>query len=187
MANAFVLTDSRLKLHMRVTSCFGECGINSGFLWIGGNRLGRYQMDHFRGPKKSLSKFRKSVTKSLKECQKNRLLNGFAITTDKLGRYVGEDDVSISESGTIPPKLPLDHHTEKIKIKKDCSDLFSSLKKTKYGRFLPVLLKDIPHKRKSYVYIVVNNKDILLKTPFKRTMNQCVPWITRFIRASEKI
>jgi len=189
MANVFILTKSSRYLPERVMRKIGYCAIDHEFLWIGGNRIGKYQIDQYRGAKSRKRAFVKSLQKTLKHShERGHGVRAFSILPGKETDPPGENELMVHSELRPPSSLPKKHYKTKLRTKLDMrkSSLFGSLKKTKNGLYLPLLLNtmkgDHPTKKFGFVYLLVEKSQITLLSGQKRFSHSCTLWLRRLLK-----
>lgn len=165
------------------------------YLWIGGNNLGQYEMDHYRGNSHYANKFKKSIVDILQYSKRKKLISYFSIKklpsvySSFTGSKVMIDETKIDEKPDLSSLKKKIKWKESTKVVKDLFHHFSVTKdKTIY--YIPLLIEcfhnDHPVKRSTFAVMVVDHNHIVLHTQNKLDLRQITLWVKRLLLLRSK-
>jgi hypothetical protein len=195
MSNLFILVKCKKFIPEIISSKIAHYAIKYNFLYIGGNSIGDYNINQYRGNVRYIKIFVKEVNNIFKFAKKINKIKCYSIIfeKDKSCRYLekpSEHDFSIYKNNT--PDLQI------IQIKKIVFSLkttyllkvISKLKKTKYGYYLPLLLlkqiRNHPTNVKNNVFITIDKSSIILYGKNKLSLLYTKLWLTRLSKLLQK-
>jgi hypothetical protein len=195
MSNIFILVKCKNFLPETVSSKIAPYAIKYNFLWIGGNSIGNYHINQYKGTILNIKLFVKEVNNILQIAKNKNKIKCYSIIFEKNKSYSylekpSEHDFSIYKCNM--PNLP-EKNTQKIIFSLKTTYLLkviSKLKKTKNRYHLPLLLlkkiKDHPTNVKSNVFITIGENSIVLYGENKLSLKYTKLWLIRLSKLLHK-
>ena len=180
MSNIFFIVKCKKYLPESISKQIAPLAVKHGFLWIGGNSIGDYHVNQYRGPSKYIRLIKDKLTTILK---KNKKIKYYSFITGNSSflKSPSEKEFQINQG---PYEIQNDEpkYNENIKLT-HVRKVLTKLKKTKHGYCLPILLSslkgdylvNVPHN----IFIHVNKDNLTISSDHKHPLHKTKSWLKR--------
>lgn len=167
MESIFIFT-KKISMTSNIKRKICECAINSNFLWIGGNNIGKYQINQYTG----------ANTKNFLECLKKIRFKHSVLMKKKV--KPNEEDITICLDNSDNINLNNKNYSKTLNIK---IPFLRNLKKEKDFYIVPIKINCIknnhPYKILNHIFIK-KDKSLTFFSNNKKHLKYFIRWLKRY-------